>query len=85
MQHLSIDVPEELIAIAGSPEAAQRLLFLSGIQELVRRGSITLETAQAWLGESTDDWMRLADVGGSFDFWNESEEDIYTLEHGEPR
>lgn len=85
MQHLSIDVPEELVQIAGSTEAAQRLLFLSAIQELLRRGLISLDTAQAWLGESSADWMQLADVGGGFDFWNESEEDIYTLEHGEPR
>ncbi len=36
-----------------------------------------------------DDWpawgvMRLAEVGGSFDFWREEGEDIYTTRDGEP-
>jgi len=30
------------------------------------------------------DWMRAAAQGGSFDFLNAPEEDIYTLEDGKP-
>ena len=30
------------------------------------------------------DWMRAAALGGSFDFLNAPEEDIYTLEDGKP-
>jgi hypothetical protein len=33
---------------------------------------------------STSDVMRLADTGGSFDFWLEEGEDIYTAQDGEP-
>ena len=33
---------------------------------------------------SSADWTRLALAGGSFDFWKEEGEDIYTLEDGEP-
>jgi hypothetical protein len=33
---------------------------------------------------STLDVMRLADTGGSFDFWLEEGEDIYTAQDGEP-
>ena len=28
--------------------------------------------------------MRLADAGGSFEFWNDPGEDIYTISDGEP-
>lgn len=33
---------------------------------------------------STLDLMRLAETGGSFDFWLEKGEDIYTAQDGEP-
>ena len=33
---------------------------------------------------SSDDWTRLVLKGGSFDFWLDEGEDIYTLEDGEP-
>lgn len=32
----------------------------------------------------TEDLMKLADVSGSFDFWNDPAEDIYGPEDGEP-
>ena len=34
--------------------------------------------------EETDEqsWMKLANKGQSFDFWNDPAEDIYTLEGG---
>jgi len=39
--------------------------------------------------EEKDNWstwslMRLAEQGGSFDFWKEEGEDIYTIEDGQP-
>jgi hypothetical protein len=34
--------------------------------------------------DDLEDWMRLADFGGSFDFWKDPEEQIYTLQDGEP-
>ncbi len=33
---------------------------------------------------STADLMRLAEKGGSFDFWADPEEDIYSVTDGEP-
>ena len=33
------------------------------------------------LGEGTD-FLRAVQDGGSFDFWNDPEEDLYTLEDG---
>jgi len=84
MVDLSLTVPDELVEAAGSTDAARNLLLTAGINELVRRGLVSETVAQAWLGESTDDWLRLADQGGAFDFWNDPDEDIYTLQHGEP-
>jgi hypothetical protein len=84
MTDLSLSVPDGLVAAAGSADAARNLLLTAGINELVRRGTISIDVAEVWLGESRDDWMRLADHGGAFDFWNDPGEDIYTIEHGEP-
>ncbi|HEX9731657.1 MAG TPA: hypothetical protein VGG06_06670 [Thermoanaerobaculia bacterium] len=33
---------------------------------------------------STTSLMKLAEQGGAFDFWRNDEEDVYTLEDGEP-
>ena len=33
---------------------------------------------------TSDEWTRFALASGSFDFWKEEGEDIYTLEDGEP-
>jgi len=33
---------------------------------------------------STTSLMKLAAQGGAFDFWRNDEEDVYTLEDGEP-
>jgi len=33
---------------------------------------------------STTSLMKLAEDGGAFDFWNDGDEDVYTLEDGEP-
>ena len=32
----------------------------------------------------TADVMRMAETGGSFEFWKEAGEDIYTIQDGEP-
>lgn len=51
--------------------------------ELARR-SETIDV-QVERGEfTTQEIMRLAEQGGSFDFWNEEEEGIYSNEDGEP-
>ena len=31
-----------------------------------------------------DELLRVAQAGGAFDFWNDPEEDIYTMEDGKP-
>jgi hypothetical protein len=36
-----------------------------------------------FLSES-EEWTLLADLGGAFDFWRESAEDVYNTEDGEP-
>jgi hypothetical protein len=84
MTDLSVTVPDDLVKVAGSIEAARNLLVTAGITELVRRGLVSSDIAQEWLGEMPDDWLRLAEHGGAFDFWNDPDEDIYTLQHGEP-
>lgn len=33
---------------------------------------------------SVDEMLRAAEAGGAFDFWNDPEEDIYTMEDGKP-
>lgn len=33
---------------------------------------------------SSTGWMRLVDAGGSFDFWRDPAEGIYSAEDGEP-
>ncbi|HBI45747.1 MAG TPA: hypothetical protein DDY78_23280 [Planctomycetales bacterium] len=55
---------------------------LERLLELARR----CEPVELELDEgdvSTLDVMRLADTGGSFDFWLEEGEDIYTAQDGE--
>lgn len=58
---------------------------LETLIELARLNAMVELQAQ----EEKDDWstwnlMRLAEQGGSFDFWKEEGEDIYTIEDGEP-
>lgn len=56
---------------------------LEQLLELARRS----ETVELQLDEedvSTIAMMRLAEEGGSFDFWYEEGEDIYSAEDGEP-
>jgi hypothetical protein len=83
MASVLVDCPDELLTAAGSEEAARDLMVTLATLELVRRGLISTATAEQWLGELSEDWMRLADTGGAFDFWNDPAEDIYSLEHGE--
>ncbi len=49
-------------------------------------GELPVETPEpTGQGEASLDWMRLAATGGSFEFWNDPAEDIYTHEDDEPR
>ena len=84
MTQISVELPDDFVTTVGSADAARNLMLGAAVTELLRRGLVSVETAQAWLGESLVDWLRLADAGGSFDFWNDPDEDIYTSDHGEP-
>jgi hypothetical protein len=56
---------------------------LDRLLELARRSeAVDLQVLEEDL--PTLDMMRLAELGGAFDFWREEGEDIYTLEDGEP-
>lgn len=58
---------------------------LEQLLEVARRNAtIELQAQAAQDDWSTWDLMRLAEQGGSFDFWKEAGEDIYTIEDGEP-
>lgn len=57
--------------------------------ELERLVAIARQSAEVELSLDEDDlptaeFMRLAEQGGSFDFWKEPGEDIYTMLDGEP-
>ena len=83
MTQISVELPDEFVAAIGSEDAAKELILAATVSELVRRGLISSETAEAWLGESLADWLRLAVAGGSFDFWKDPAEDIYTAQNGQ--
>jgi hypothetical protein len=83
MTAIVVEVPAEVIAAAGSEELARQLMLQSMILELVRSGRMTVEQAAAAFGESPSDWMRLAETGGAFEFWNDPTEDVYALSDGE--
>lgn len=51
--------------------------------ELARRTE-TVELQFAEGEVSTADMMRLAEASGSFDFWIEPGEDLYSIDDGEP-
>jgi hypothetical protein len=56
---------------------------LERLVELARKSEpVEVETSDEEF--STRDLMRLADSGGSFDFWKSDEEDIYTEADGDP-
>ena len=56
---------------------------LNKLLELARRSEpVEMEIADDEV--TARDLMRLADAGGSFDFWHDEGEDIYTLNDGEP-
>lgn len=56
---------------------------LEQLLELARQsGEVELQIIEEDV--STKAIMRLADEGGSFGFWSEPGEDIYTLEDGRP-
>ena len=55
----------------------ERLLHLA-------RKSDAVQVEQTDLQPSTRDLMLMAENGGSFDFWSESGEDIYSGNEGEP-
>ncbi len=56
---------------------------LERLLQLARRVE-AIEVESAADDITTQDLMHLAQVGGSFDFWHEDGEDIYTLNDGEP-
>lgn len=64
----------------------QALLPICDLEQLLHlaRKSDAVLVEQTDLQPSTRDFMLLADKGGSFDFWNESGEDIYSGNEGEP-
>jgi hypothetical protein len=51
--------------------------------ELARK-SETVEIQLQEDGTSTQNMMRLAEQGGAFAFWREEDENIYSIEDGEP-
>ena len=56
---------------------------LEKLIELARR-SEPLDIKFAEDDLTSAEWTQFALAGGSFDFWKEEGEDIYTLEDGEP-
>ena len=51
--------------------------------ELAKRsGEVTIQIEEG--DTSTSDMMRLAQRGGSFEFWKDAEENVYSLSDGEP-
>ena len=84
MAAVLVEVPDALIAAAGSEEAVRKLVLHSIGIELVRSGKLTAEQLAVMFEDSLTDWLRLVESGGSFEFWKDPSQDIYTLDDGTP-